>query len=91
MLWYSDLRGFTHITETAGPEQIIPFLNDYAEAIISAIHEAGGDVLKLVGDGTLAIFKAEDPAQACRAALAAETLTREQIVALNARRTAARP
>ena len=42
------------------PEQIIPFLNDYAEAIISSIYEAGGDVLKLIGDGTLAIFRRED-------------------------------
>ena len=43
------------------PSEIIPFLNDYAEAIISAVHEAGGDVLKLIGDGTLAIFTADDP------------------------------
>ena len=39
------------------PTQIIPLLNDYAEAIISSIHDAGGDVLKLIGDGTLAIFR----------------------------------
>ena len=38
--------------------------------VISAIHEAGGDVLKLIGDGTLAIFQADDPADACRRALA---------------------
>ena len=31
VLWFSDLRGFTRITDTAAPEQIIPFLNDYAE------------------------------------------------------------
>jgi adenylate cyclase len=83
VLWYSDLRGFTHISETAGPEQIIPFLNDYAEAIISSVHAAGGDVLKLIGDGTLAIFKAEDPAQACRCALKAEELMRSRIRTLN--------
>jgi len=83
VLWYSDLRGFTRITEVAEPEQIIPFLNDYAEAIISSIHEAGGDVLKLIGDGTLAIFKAEDPAQACGCALKAEELMRSRIHALN--------
>jgi adenylate cyclase len=57
--------------------------------VIAAVHEAGGDVLKLIGDGTLAIFKADDPAQACRSALAAETLMRERVVALNARRAAA--
>jgi adenylate cyclase len=86
VLWFSDLRGFTHIAEAADPEQIIPFLNDYSEAIISSVHEVGGDVLKLIGDGTLAIFKAEDPAQACRCALAAEALMRSKIRLLNADR-----
>src|SRR3954447_14716234 len=66
-LWFSDLRGFTAISEAAGPEQIIPFLNDYAEAIISAIHEKRGDVLKLIGDGILAIFTADEPATAADA------------------------
>jgi adenylate cyclase len=89
VLWFSDLRGYTRITDEAPPEQIIPLLNDYAEAIISAVHEAGGDVLKLIGDGTLAIFKADDPAQACRYALEAEALTRERIEVLNGRRAAA--
>jgi adenylate cyclase len=88
VLWFSDLRGFTHITETAEPEQIIPFLNDYAEAIISSIHEAGGDVLKLIGDGTLAIFKAGDSPYACRDALKAERLMRARIADLNAERAA---
>ena len=61
VLWYSDLRGYTKITDTAPPDEIIPLLNDYAEAVISAIHEAGGEVLKLIGDGVLAIFRADDP------------------------------
>ena len=34
--------------------------------MISAVHGAGGDVLKLIGDGVLAIFTADDPAAACR-------------------------
>jgi adenylate cyclase len=88
VLWFSDLRGYTRITDTAAPEQIIPLLNDYAEAIISAIHEAGGDVLKLIGDGTLAIFEADEPARACRCALAAEGLARRRVEALNERRAA---
>jgi len=88
VLWFSDLRGFTRITDTAPPEQIIPLLNDYAEAIISSLHECGGDVLKLIGDGTLAIFRAEDPGQACRAALNAEALARRRIGLVNQRRSA---
>jgi len=42
VVWFSDLRGFTRITD-ATPEQVIPLLNDYADAIVSAIHEHGGD------------------------------------------------
>jgi adenylate cyclase len=86
VLWYSDLRGFTRISDRAPPDQIIPLLNDYADAVIASVHEAGGDVLKLVGDGTLAIFKADDAAHACRCALTAETLARERIATLNRRR-----
>jgi len=68
VLWFSDLRGFTRITDTT-PEHVIPLLDDYFDAIVSAIHERGGDVLKLIGDGVLAIFTAEDRTHACHAAL----------------------
>jgi len=87
-LWFSDLQGYTTITDTAPPDEIIPLLNDYADAVISAVHEAGGDVLKLIGDGTLAIFKADDPADACRSALRAEADLRRRVRALKARRKA---
>ena len=86
MLWFSDLRGSTRISESIGPDDIIPFLNDYAEASIDAIHEAGGDVLKLIGDGILAIFTGEDMAAARKAALGAEHRFRLNIDALNERR-----
>jgi adenylate cyclase len=89
VVWFSDLRGYTQVTDTSPPGDIIPFLNDYAEVVISSIHEAGGDVLKLIGDGTLAIFTAEDAGEACRAALHAEALMRGRMETLNARRAAA--
>lgn len=88
VLWFSDLQGYTTITDTAPPDQIIPLLNDYAAAVISAVHDSGGDVLKLIGDGTLAIFNAENPADACRCARAAEADLRSRLLSLNARRTA---
>ena len=65
VVWFSDLRGFTRIIDTA-PEQVIPLLNDYFDVIVSAIHGRGGDVLKLIGDGTLAIFTAESAESLCR-------------------------
>ena len=92
VLWYSDLRDFTTITDASPPDEVIPLLNDYADAVISAIHEAGGDVLKLIGDGTLAIFGGAEPEETCRRALAAEASMRQRIAALNAaRREEGRP
>ena len=66
VLWFSRPPRLHPITDTAPPDEIIPLLNDYADAVISAIHETGGEVLKLIGDGMLAIFRADDPADACR-------------------------
>ncbi len=60
VLWFSDLRGSTAISESIDPGEIIPFLNDYAQASIDAIHDAGGEVLKLIGDGVLAMFTHEN-------------------------------
>jgi adenylate cyclase len=42
VLWFSDLRGSTPISESMAPDEIIPFLNDYAQAAIDTIHDAGG-------------------------------------------------
>jgi adenylate cyclase len=86
VLWFSDLRGSTRISESIGPDEIIPFLNDYADASIEAIHDFGGDVLKLIGDGVLAIFTGEDMTAARQAALSAEHRFRLNIQALNERR-----
>ena len=87
VVWFSDLRGFTRIIDTA-PEQVIPLLNDYSDVIVSAIHEHGGDVLKLIGDGTLAIFTAEGRIHACNAALAAAIAARQGVAELRKRRAA---
>jgi adenylate cyclase len=86
VLWFSDLRGSTVITEKMQPEEIIPFLNDYAGAAIDAIHDAGGDVLKLIGDGVLAVFTGNDMGVARRSALRAEHAFRKNMRTLNARR-----
>jgi len=89
VLWFSDLKSFTTIADSVAPGQIIPLLNDYADVVISAVHDGGGDVLKLIGDGVLAIFEAADPAQACRSALHAEQRLRCGLRRLNERRGAA--
>ncbi len=88
VLWFSDLRGSTAIGEGVEPAEIIPFLNDYAQAAIDAIHDEGGDVLKLIGDGVLAMFTGEDMTAVRRAALRAEHRFRRNMISLNARRSA---
>jgi len=86
VLWFSDLRNYTRISDTSPPEQIIPLLNDYADAVVSAIHQNAGDVLKLIGDGVLAIFPAQEGHGASAAALAAATAAQQGVAALNDRR-----
>ena len=88
-LWYSDLRDFTTISDQIAPEEIIPLLNDYAEAVISSVQSEGGEVLKLTGDGVLAIFTGETIDLACKGALRAEARVREQSEQLARKRTAA--
>ncbi|HEX2386345.1 MAG TPA: adenylate/guanylate cyclase domain-containing protein, partial [Candidatus Binatia bacterium] len=88
VLWFSDLRGYTRLSDAATPDEIIPLLNEYAEAIISAIHDEGGDVLKLMGDGTLAIFTSDERRRCAEAALAASAAARRGVAEVNAQRAA---
>jgi adenylate cyclase len=86
VLWFSELRDYTRIADTSPPEAIIPLLDDYADAIVSAIHGNSGDVLKLIGDAVLAIFPAGRGSQACTAALDAAVQAQEAVRVLNDRR-----
>lgn len=88
MIWFSDLKNYTSISDQAEPEQIIPFLNDYSGLAIDCIHRHGGSVLKLIGDGILAIFKGPDIRSACASALDAENELRGELKILDARRSA---
>ena len=88
VLWFSDLRGSTALGESLTPDEFIALLNDYAQAAIDAIHDEGGDVLKLIGDGVLAMFTNPDMSAARRAALRAEHRFRRNMTELNARRAA---
>jgi adenylate cyclase len=88
-LWFSDLRDFTRIADAARPDELIPFLDDHVEVVISAIHRAGGDVLKLMGDGVLAIFAGADLADACGGALEAAARATGEVAALRGRRSSA--
>ena len=81
----ADLRGFTRLSDTLPGDRVIELLNGWFDALVPAIEAAGGEVLKFIGDGLLAIFPVTaDPASACSAALAAVGAAREALAALNA-------
>jgi adenylate cyclase len=87
-LWYSDLEGFTRIADTAPADALIGFLNDYAETVVSQIHAHGGQVLKFMGDGILAMFPLENDAGPCGCALDAAEATLVEIDRLRREREA---
>jgi adenylate cyclase len=68
-----DLRGFTNLADRMPGEELIRLLDDYFDAVTAAVHGQGGEILKFVGDGVLAIFEPSGRSErdAVRAALAA--------------------
>jgi len=88
VIWFSDLVGFTRISDTSSPGTVLELLNDYAEAQVEEIEARGGHVLKFIGDGILAIFPQDDMAKACGCALDAAANLTGRIATLNARRAA---
>jgi len=68
-IWFSDLEGFTTLSDTLPKERLMALLNTYAGTVLDTIAGFGGEVLKLMGDGVLAIFPLEAETDACRRAL----------------------
>lgn len=88
VIWISDLRDFTLLSETLSSEQIITALNDCCARLVGAIHPYGGEVLKFIGDGLLAIFPlaARGERAACDASIAAVRAARQGMALLDAER-----
>lgn len=89
VLWFSDLQGFTRLADTVEPRILMALLNTCAERLVTAIEAEGGDVLKFMGDGILALFHGDEPEVPCAAALRAAIEARSAVAAANAERTAA--
>jgi adenylate cyclase len=76
-LLYADLRGFTALSENNPPAVVIAALDAWFDRIAGAVHAFGGEVLKFIGDGVLAIFPVVgEPRGACEAALRAFSAAR---------------
>lgn len=60
VIWLSDLRGFTRLSDRLPSESVVEILNQYFDCQVPAILKHGGEVLKFMGDGLLAVFPAAD-------------------------------
>src|SRR5215471_4552855 len=72
-IWLSDMRGFTTLSDRVSARVMIGILNDYFDCQVPSILRHGGEVLKFMGDGLLAMFPIgndRDPAEVCARALA---------------------
>ena len=84
----SDVRGFTRFADRNPADEVVRLLDDYFECMAEAIEDQGGEVLKFIGDGLLAMFEAKDDRDACERAFEAGRAALEKIDAVNARRAA---
>ncbi|HXT06289.1 MAG TPA: adenylate/guanylate cyclase domain-containing protein, partial [Roseiarcus sp.] len=87
-IWSSDLRGFTAFSDHAPSERVIAVLNELFDLQARAIHAHGGEILKFVGDGVLAIFPAATAQEAREATRRAIAAARETLAAVAARQAA---
>ncbi|MDQ3137779.1 MAG: GAF domain-containing protein [Gemmatimonadota bacterium] len=72
---FSDIRGFTAIAESMGPDAIAQLLSEYFTEMVEVIFEHGGTLDKFIGDAIMALWgapiaHADDPDRAVRAAMA---------------------
>jgi adenylate cyclase len=79
-----DLREFTRISDSWPRDDVIDLLNDYFDAMSEPIAKHGGEILKFIGDGMLAIFPLSQP-NACANLLHAVAEARQAMAALNER------
>lgn len=88
VIWFSDLRGFTSLSGTKEPRDIIIVLNEFFDCQVPALEQHGGEVLKFIGDGLLAIFplSGREPHEVAPKAVAATRTAFEALARLNALR-----
>ena len=90
-LWFSDLRGFTALADCIPRDQLISLLNDTFDSQVTAVETHGGEVLKFIGDGLLAIFPVTEqtpPEVACQQALSAARVCEQRVAVVNEARSA---
>ena len=83
-IWLSDLRGFTALSDRLPAETVVDILNQYFDCQVAAIRNHGGEVLKYMGDGLLAVFPIDeyvgDSQQVCARVLEAARESRASVL-----------
>lgn len=86
-IWLSDLRGFTALSDRLSAETVVDILNHYFDCQVAAIRAHGGEVLKYMGDGLLAVFPIDeyvgDSQQVCSRVLEAARESRKSVAELH--------
>ncbi len=88
-LWFSDLRDFTHLTETLPGEQVLELLNEYFEFVSAAVTARGGEILRFIGDAMLIVFPIDEKTcaqTACNAAIDSAIDAQSTLETMNHRR-----
>lgn len=90
-IWFSDLRGFTAMSESRGRDELLGLLNQYFDRMAVPVEKHGGEILKFIGDAVLAIFPLGDGAgdDACERALNAAVEAQLAMTSLNEEQTGA--
>jgi adenylate cyclase len=85
-IWLSDLRGFTALSDRLPAETVVEILNGYFDCQVPAIRKHGGEILKFMGDGLLAVFPIakddHDIAEVCERVLEAARDSRAEVEAM---------
>ena len=86
-IWLSDLRGFTALSDRLPAETVVEILNGYFDCQVASIRDHGGEVLKFMGDGLLAVFPIDeyvgDIQHVCSRVLEAARESRASVQAMN--------
>ncbi len=90
VIWLCDLRGFTVMADTMPRDGVVNLLNAFFDHMAEPVHKHGGEVLKFLGDGLLAIFNLSErqKTDACHAAYRAAVAALNNMAEFNARRVA---
>ncbi len=83
VIWASDLRGFTDLTDRLTGPEVTSLLNAYFGILVDAVQGNGGEVLKFIGDGLLAVFPYDDDAGSNAAAEASLRAAEAAVAALS--------